>query len=44
MAASEYEAAGRRLLKSQTATEVVDIGKTHKSKDARFSAYDEYFK
>ena len=44
MAASEYEAAGRRLLKSQTATEVVDIGKTHKSKDARFSTYDEYFK
>ena len=44
MAASEYEAAGRRLLKSQTATEIVDIGKTHKSKDARFSAYDEYFK
>ena len=44
LAASAYAKAGRNLLKSQTATEIADIGRVHKNKDARFSAYDEYFK
>ena len=44
LAANEFNKANLQLAKNQIAQEIVNIGKTTKTKDSRFAAYEEYFK